>query len=53
MELFRLILGIGGATIATYATAWSLRHRAPGRRWIAWLAVSLACWAYFIWFLLH
>ena len=52
-DTFRLILGITSASIATYATAWSIRRRRVDRRWPWLLLVSLGAWAYSIWYLLH
>ena len=52
-DTFHLALGIGSASIATYATAWSIRRRREDRRWWAWLLVSLAAGAYSVWYLLR
>ncbi|HEU4565883.1 MAG TPA: hypothetical protein VFS05_14585 [Gemmatimonadaceae bacterium] len=53
METLRVALGIAGATVSTYATAWSIRRRREDRRWWIWLLVSMACWGYALWSVLR
>ena len=48
-----LALGIAGASIATYAAAWSIRRRRADRHWWWLLLVSIGAWAYSLWRLLH
>jgi hypothetical protein len=48
-----LLLGIVGASLATYATAWSIRRRRDDRRWWLYLLVSVGCWGYALWRLLR
>ena len=52
-DTLRLLLGRTAASIATYATAWSIRRRHADRRWPWLLLVSLGAWAYSIWYLLR
>ena len=52
-DTFQLALGIATASVATYATAWSVRRRREDRRWWWLLLVSLGAWAYALWYLLH
>ena len=51
-DTLRLALGIVTASIATYATGWSIRRRREDRRWPWLLLVSVAAWAFAIWSLL-
>ena len=52
-DTLRLLLGLTTASIATYATAWSIRRRRTDRRWHWLLLVSLGAWALSIWYLLR
>ena len=52
-DTLRLILGLVTASIATYATAWSIRRRREDRRWWWLLLVSVGSWAFSLWYLLR
>ena len=52
-DTLRLILGLAAASIATYATAWSIRRRREDRRWWWLLLVSVGSWAFSLWYLLR